>query len=50
MQKCAHWYQLDGALTQNANSKRIRIPLANVFTPEALSNILSDIKQGIMVP
>jgi|SRR5581483_2084060 len=50
IQKCAHWCQLDGALTRNVNSKRVRIPLANVFTPQALGNILSEIKQGTMLP
>ena len=50
LQKCAHWIQLDGVLTRNSDSKRIHIPLANVLTPKALSDILRDIKDGKMVP
>jgi hypothetical protein len=50
LQKCAHWVQLDGVLTGNSSSKRVRIPVNNVFTPEAVSNILRDIKEGRMLP
>lgn len=50
LQKSAHWLQLDGVLTDNSSTKRIRLPVANVLTPEALAAILDDIKTGVMRP
>jgi hypothetical protein len=50
LQKCAYWAKLNGALTNNTATCRIRIPIANVFTPEAVIGILSDIKTGAMLP
>ena len=50
LQKCAYWCQLDGVLTENAATKRIRIPSGNVFTPDAVITILQNIKSGAMLP
>jgi len=50
LQKCAYWSKLNGALTDNAATRRVRIPVANVFTPEAVVGILRDIKTGAMLP
>lgn len=50
LQKCAYWCQLRGDLSDNAQTKRVRIPTANVFTPEAVTTILRDIKSGVMLP
>lgn len=50
LQKCAYWAKLNGALTDNAATRRIRIPVANVFTPKAVVGILRDIKTGAMLP
>jgi hypothetical protein len=50
LQKCAYWLQLDGILTDNVASKRVRIPVANVFTPAAVVAILGDVKSGAMQP
>ena len=36
-QKCAYWTKLDGNLTTKTATRRIRIPQANVFTPQAHS-------------
>ena len=50
LQKCAYWAKLDGALTDNVGTRRVRIPVANIFTPEAVIGILRDIKTGAMLP
>ena len=50
LQKCAYWIQLDGVLTHNIATKRVRIPVANVLTPDAVAAILQDIKTGAMRP
>jgi len=50
LQKCAYWSKLDGALTDNKATRRIRIPTSNVFTPSAVVGILRDIKTGAMLP
>lgn len=50
IQKCAYWLQLDGVLTANTASKRVRIPVANVFSPASVVKILGDIKTGVMKP
>lgn len=50
LQRCAYWAKLKGSLSSNASSCRIRIPETNVLTPEAINNILSEIKSGAMLP
>lgn len=50
LQKCAFWMKVEGELTGNTDSKRIRIPQSNVFTPNAVVSILRDIKSGVMLP
>jgi hypothetical protein len=50
LQKCAFWAKLDGTITSNGATKRIRIPVANVFTPAAVETILNDIVTGAMLP
>lgn len=50
LQKCAFWYQVTGAPTQNTATQRIRIPSANVFSPQAVEAILTDIRNGVIVP
>lgn len=50
LQRCAFWAKLNGALTDNAATRRVRIPVANVFTPAAVSAILHDIETGAMLP
>jgi len=50
LQKCAFWSKLNGALTDNTATRRVRIPVANVFTPAAVSAILHDIETGAMLP
>ena len=50
LQKCAYWLQLDGVLTSNEATKRVRIPAANVFTPKSVADILQAVKTGAMKP
>lgn len=50
LQKCAYWLQLDGVLTSNEATKRVRIPTANVFTPQSVADILEAVKSGAMKP
>ena len=50
LQKCAYWLQLDGVLTSNVSTKRVRIPIANVLTPTAVNDILDAVKSGGMRP
>ena len=50
LQKCAYWCQLDGALTDNVATKRIRIPSGNILTPDSVVAILQAIKSGAMLP
>jgi hypothetical protein len=50
LQKCAYWFQLDGVLTNNAATRRVRIPITNVLTPKAVAEILHAVKIGVMKP
>jgi hypothetical protein len=50
LRKSAFWCRLDGVLTTNTGTKRIRVPSLNVFTPEAVIGILHDIETGAIVP
>jgi len=50
LQRCAFWFQLSGPLTANASTRRVRIPVVNVFTPAAVIEILERIKAGTMLP
>jgi hypothetical protein len=50
LQRCAYWLQLDGALTANTATRRVRIPTANVFNPDGVTGILEEIRIGRMLP
>jgi hypothetical protein len=50
LKHCAYWAKLDGTLSGNASTCRIRIPTGNVFTPEAVVGILAAIKSGGLLP
>lgn len=50
LQKCTYWLQLDGVLTTNQVTRRVKIPAGNVFTPGAVTKILQDVKTGAMKP
>lgn len=47
IRNCAYWYSLKGQLiTSNAATKRIRIPITQRFTPEAVNGFFEKIKIG----
>ena len=50
LQRCAFYCKVNGAQTVNDNTKRIRIPSANIFTPTAVINILKDVRDGALLP
>jgi hypothetical protein len=50
LQRCAYWCQLDGVLTSNIATRRVRLPVTNVFTPNAVVDILEAVKTGAMKP
>lgn len=50
LQHCAYWFQVDGVLTDNVATRRVRIPVTNVLTPQAVANLLEAVKNGAMKP
>jgi hypothetical protein len=50
LQKCAFWCKVRGVVVPNSSSRRIRIPVASVFTPTAVSEILANIRNGVLLP
>lgn len=50
VRRCAYWCKVDGDLTPNTATQRIRVPNSNVLTPEAVARVLQDIKTGAMLP
>jgi hypothetical protein len=50
LQKCAFWCKVNGTLTKNSSTRRVRIPVANVFTPTSVANLLNDIRSGVLLP
>jgi hypothetical protein len=45
LRRCAYWVSLEGAEPTNATSSvRIQLPLANVFSVEAVQTLLADLK------
>ena len=50
LQKCAYWLQLDGVITNNTVTRRVRLPTANVFSPKAVGDLLEAVKTGAMKP
>ncbi len=50
LKKCAWWYSLAGlSPTENTSKRRISIPIDQVFSPEALTDIIKKIKGGDML-
>lgn len=41
LRHCCYWYRVPGPPTENESTQRIRIPRANVLTPEALKSIMA---------
>lgn len=50
LKNCAYWLRVRDALTANKESRRIRVPNGNIFSPDAVSGLLTKIKAGVMLP
>lgn len=50
LRRCAYWCKVNGDLTSNSATQRIRVPNSHVLTPEAVASVLQDIKTGAMLP
>jgi len=48
MKNCCYWYKAVGNATNNASTKRIKIPSSNVLTVEALLTLLNNEKSRRM--
>lgn len=48
LRKCCYFYFVEGDKTENAASKRIRIPRKQLLTPEALVRLKRDLFQGAL--
>lgn len=46
LRECCYWAYLTGAPTENTATTRIRIPVTQRFTPEALTALLTQIEAG----
>ncbi len=47
IRNCAWWYSISGSEpTSNENTKRIRIPLDQVFSPEKLNDLMARVRGG----
>jgi hypothetical protein len=46
MRKCCYWARISGQPSANAASQRIVIPRSQLFTPEAVSDLLSAVERG----
>ncbi len=46
LQRCCYWFHITGPLTGNKEEKRIFIPREQLFTPDALKDILSRVTAG----
>lgn len=48
IRKCCYYHFIDGEVTTNSQSKRIRIPRNQLLTPEALSGLKQKLYEGAM--
>lgn len=46
MKKCCYWYFVEGEPSDNTRTVRIRIPTTNLFCPDALNELLSNVGEG----
>jgi hypothetical protein len=46
VRKCCYWTMLDGALTTNVEKVRIRVPRAQLLTPDSLNMLLMQVERG----
>lgn len=50
LRKCAYWHQITGTFTENENTQRIRIPTSNLFNCSAVTQLLTDVESGALLP
>ena len=50
LQNCAYWIKLTGPSTTNTGTKRISIPISNIFNPNAVTTLLNGIQSGNILP
>ena len=46
IRRCAYWVKMTGMPDATGDRKTVRIPTANVFSPDALRDILTKVSQG----
>jgi len=46
IRRCAYWVKMTGMGAETGRSKTVRLPKANVFSPQALKTILDAISRG----
>jgi hypothetical protein len=46
LKKCCYWCQLKDGPTNNTSSKRIKIPICNILSPESVERLLSKVERG----
>jgi hypothetical protein len=47
MKKCCYWAYLSGPDSSNKDKHRVKIPRANLFTPDTLDSLMKKIAQGL---
>ncbi len=50
LQRCAYYAKLEGNLTANRETKRIRIPRTNHFNATTVNTLLENVKSGVILP
>lgn len=48
IKKCCYYYFIDGAETKNTSSKRIKIPRAQMLTPQAIHKLKDKLFEGAL--
>ena len=47
LRKCCYFYYLKGDETSNSSGIRIRIPISNILSPEAIEQLDIDVRKGV---
>lgn len=49
LKNCCYWCKLDGPPTDNTQTKRIRIPSANILSPDVVVSLLDRVAKGEVI-
>lgn len=49
LKNCCYWCKLDGQPTDNAQTKRVRIPSANILSPDVVAALLDRVARGEVI-